>query len=103
MSNNDYLFEMRDGVLGSLEWRLKHFKETGQVVEWFDREIYPGTLLRRVRLINDPNLCGELVKVGRQTPQLRLFSDNDEVRMSLRNGDEILSMFYPDMRKEVGA
>ena len=103
MSNNDYLFEIRDGVLGSLEWRLKNFKETGQVVEWFYREVYPGTLLRRVRLINDPNLCVELVKVGRQTPQLRLFSDNDEVRMSLRNGDEILSMFYPDMRKEVGA
>ena len=103
MSNNDYLFEMRDGVLGSLEWRLKHFKETGKVVEWFNREVYPGTLLRRVRLIDHPYLCVELVKVGRQTPQLRLFSDNDEVRMSLRNGDEILSMFYPDMHKEVGA
>ena len=103
MPNNDYLFEIRDGVLGSLEWRLKHFKETGQVVEWFYREVYPGTLLRRVRLHDHPYLCVELVKVGRQTPQLRLFSDNDEVRMSLRNGDEILSMFYPDMRKEVGA
>ena len=100
---NDYLFQMRDGVLSSLEWRLRHFKETGEVVEWFNLGVYPGTLLRRVRLINDSNLCVELVKVGRQTPQLRLFSDNDEVRMSLRNGDEILSMFYPDMRKEVGA
>ena len=103
MYNSDYLFEMRDGVLGSLEWRLQHFKETGKVVEWFNREVCPGTVLRRVRLINDSNLCVELVKVGRQTPQLRLFSDNDEVRRSLRNGDEILSMFYPDMRKEVGA
>ena len=103
MYNNDYLFEMRDGVLSSLETRLEHFKETGEVMEWFNLEVYPGTLLRRVRLVNDANICVELVKVGRQTPQLRLFSDNDEVRMSLRNGDEILSMFYPDMRKEVGA
>ena len=103
MSNNDYLFEMRDGILSSLETRLEHFKETGEVMEWYNMEVCPGTLLLRVRLINDPNLCVELVKVGSQTPQLRLFSDNDEVRMSLRNGDEILSMFYPDMRKEVGA
>ena len=103
MYNNDYLFEMRDGVLSSLETRLEHFKETGEVEEWFNLEVYPGTLLRRVRLVNDANICVELVKVGRQTPQLRLFSDNDEVRMSLRNGDEILAMFYPDMRKEVGA
>ena len=103
MYNNDYLFEMRDGVLSSLETRLEHFKETGEVMEWFNLEVYPGTLLRRVRLVNDANICVELVKVGRQTPQLRLFSDNDEVRMSLRNGDEILAMYYPDMRKEVGA
>ena len=103
MSNNDYLFEMRDGILSSLETRLEHFKETGEVMEWYNMEVCPGTVLRRVRLFSDPYLCVELVKVGRQTPQLRLFSDNDEVRMSLRNGDEILSMFYPDMRKEVGA
>ena len=38
MSNNDYLFEMRDGVLSSLEWRLRHFKETGEVVEWTGAE-----------------------------------------------------------------
>ena len=99
---NDYLFEMRDGVLSSLEWRLRHFKETGEVVEWFNLEVYPGTLLRRVQLINNSNLCVELVKVGRQTPQLRLFSDDDKIVHSLRNGDEILAMFYPDMRKEVG-
>ena len=103
MSNNDYLFEMRDGILSSLETRLEHFKETGEVMEWYNMEVCPGTVLRRVRLFSDSNLCVELVKVGRQTPQLRLFNNNDEVRMSLRNGDEILSMFYPDMRKEVGA
>ena len=103
MSNNDYLFEMRDGILSSLETRLEHFKETGEVMEWYNMEVCPGTLLLRVWLINDPNLCVELVKVGRQTPQLRLFSDNDGIVHSLRNGDEILSMFYPDMRKEVGA
>ena len=103
MSNNDYLFEMRDGVLGSLEWRLRHFKETGEVEEWFSLEVCPGTVLRRVRLINDANICVEIVKVGRQTPQLRLFNNNDTIMHSLRNGDEILSMYYPDMRKEVGA
>ena len=101
MSNNDYLFEMRDGVLGSLEWRLKHFKVTGEVEEWTGAEVYPGTLLRRVRLVNDANICVEIVKVGRQTPHLRLFSATHEITHSLRNGDEILSMFYPDMRKEV--
>ena len=100
---NDYLFQMRDGVLSSLEWRLRHFTETGEVEEWFNLEVYPGTLLRRVRLINDANICVELVKVGRQTPQLRLFSVTHEITHSLRNGDEILAMYSPDMRKEVGA
>ena len=103
MSNNDYLFEMRDGVLSSLEWRLKHFKETGEVVEWTGAEINPGKLLRRVCLVDNTNISIYLVKVGRQTPQLRLFSDDDKIVHSLRNGDEILSMFYLDMRKEVGA
>ena len=103
MSNNDYLFEMLDGILLSLETRLEHFKETGEVMEWYNMEVCPGTVLRRVRLFSDANICVEIVKVGRQTPQLRLFSDNDEVRMSLRNGDEILSMYYSDMCKEVGA
>ena len=103
MSNNDYLFEMRDGVLSSLEWRLRHFKETGEVVEWTGAEINPGKLLRRVCLVNYTNICVEIVKVGRQTPQLRLFNDNDTIMHSLRNGDEILSLYYPDMRKEVGA
>ena len=103
MSNNDYLFEMRDGVLSSLEWRLGYFKETGEVVEWYNMEVCPGTVLRRVRLFSDANICVEIVKVGRQTPQLRLFSDDEKIVHSLRNGDEIFSMFYPDMRKEVGA
>ena len=103
MSNNDYLFEMRDGVLSSLEWRLRHFKETGEVVKWTGAEINPGKLLRRVRLISDANICVEIVKVGRQTPQLRLFGNNDTIMHSLRNGDEILSMYYSDMCKEVGA
>ena len=101
--SNDYLFELYDLCMRSLESRLEHFKATGKVTEWYRLEVYPGTLLRRVRLISGPSRCVELVKVGRQTPQLRLFSDNDEVRMSLRNGDEILSMYYPDMRKGVGA
>ena len=103
MSNNDYLFEMRDGILSSLETRLGHFKETGEVMVWFSLEVCPGTLLRRVRLINDANICVEIVKVGKQTPQLRLFNNNDGIVHSLRNGDEILSMYYPDMRKGVGA
>ena len=103
MSNNDYLFEMRDRVLGSLEWMLQRFKETGKVVEWTGAEINPGKLLRRVCLVDNTNISIYLVKVGRQTPQLRLFSDDNKIVHSLRNGDEILSMFYPDMRKEVGA
>ena len=101
---NDYLFQMRDIVLGSLEWRLRHFKETGEVEEgWFNLEVCPGTVLRRVRLISDANICVEIVKVGRQTPQLRLFNNNDGIVHSIRNGDEILSMYYSDMCKEVGA
>ena len=103
MSNNDYLFEMRDGILSSLETRLEHFKETGEVMEGYNMEVCPGTVLRRVRLFSDANICVEIVKVGRQTPQLRLFSNNDTIMHSLRNGDEILSMYYPDMRKEVSA
>ena len=103
MSNNDYLFEMRDGILSSLETRLEHFKETGEVMEWYNMEVWPGTVLRRVRLFSDANIRVEIVKVGRQTPQLRLFSNNDTIMHSLRNGDEILSMYYPDMCKGVGA
>jgi len=103
MSNNDYLFEMRDGVLSSLETRLEHFKETGEVVEWYNMGVCPGTVLRRVRLFSDANICVEIVKVGRQTPQLRLFNNNDGIVHSLRNGDEILSMYYSDMHKEVSA
>ena len=103
MSNNDYLFEMLDGILLSLETRLEHFKETGEVMEWYNMEVCPGSVLRRVRLFNDANICVEIVKVGRQTPQLRLFNNNDGIVHSLRNGDEILSMHYSDMCKEVGA
>lgn len=103
MLNNDYLFEMRDGVLSSLEWRLEHFKETGEVMEWYNMEVCPGTVLRRVRLISDANIRVEIVKVGRQTPQLRLFGNDGTIMHSLRNGDEILSMYYSDMGKEVGA
>ena len=103
MSNNDYLFEMRDGILSSLEMRLENFKETGEVMEWYIMEVCPGTVLRRVRLFSDANICVEIVKVGRQTPQLRLFNNDDGIVHSLRNGDEILSMYYSDMCKEVGA
>ena len=103
MPNNDYLFEIRDGILSSLETRLEHFKETGEVMEWYNMDVYPGTVLRRVRLFSDANICVEIVKVGRQTPQLRLFNNNDGIVHSLRNGDEILSMYYSDMCKEVGA
>ena len=103
MSNNDYLFEMLDGILLSLETRLEHFKETGEVMEWYNMEVCPGTVLRRVRLFSDANICVEIVKVGRQTPQLRLFNNNEGIVHSLRNGDEILSMHYSDMCKEVGA
>ena len=100
---NDYLFQVRDIVLGSLEWGLKHFKETGEVEEFFNLKAYQGTLLRRVHLVIYADIYIEIVKVGRQTPQLRLFSANDKIVHSLRNGDEILAMYYPDMRKEVGA
>ena len=103
MSNNDYLFEMRDGILSSLETRLGHFKETGEVMKWYNVEVCPGTVLRRVRLYSDANICVEIVKVGKQTPQLRLFNNNDGIVHSLRNGDEILSMYYSDMHKEVSA
>ena len=103
MSNNDYLFEMYNLCMQSLESRLEHFKETGEVMEWYNMEVCPGTVLRRVRLFSDANICVEIVKVGKQTPQLRLFNNNDGIVHSLRNGDEILSMYYSDMCKEVGA
>ena len=101
---NDYLFEMRDGILSSLETRLEHFKETGEVMEWYTMEVCTGTVLRRVRLFSDANICVEIVKVGRQTPQLRLFNNTNAGNVqSLSNEDKILSMYYSDMGKEVGA